>query len=684
MIKARQLAKTDKPKRRRTGCITCRARRIKCDEGKPTCERCEAANIECLGYEEKRRIDVRQPPPRRNNSNNGITTTNNHHENPSPASSTSSTNGQGVNPNLIPVPRFRPDGLPLIAYPINPHPSQVPHARSRYLLAYHQYLFRTLSVLFCPEHWHFWRERVCEQAWETESQYVFDAVMAVGGMHRAILMMSMHSDNDRNRGEDWQVIAVQSYTKALEELAEKLDEAKQSMDLLVGVLLLFAYFECFFGNIVAAIRHVHTADHYFLLMRSDMTPQGRQYMGALGSCLQDLKLICRIVLPFPKVMVSAEPLFSSFGARIDMPSLSPSSLAVESLSSSAVILQRLLKLGSLDSEIEELIWSPLKPYSQSVPANKIQAFQENLVELKNSCRDLFPSDAELDISVPDYPTGAALDQLPMPPCQPHTRVSSQMCLTLALYNFYMARTMWALAFLSEDDSEMLELSAYFYFYEQLKYASMINAHPEFFDEDPYLACEAVRIGFIPMLYVTGHCAPKSIWLEWIIERLVQIGQEGLFNAKVYAKSLEVLHTFELGRSPNGSLSNERLDRFPSTAWRIISVLVPELDGNSYITFYAGANRKSASYNGPQRKGNLLYYCQGHARWSSAARSSNHDTAAEVTVYDELRTSKELFTMNWLLNQPVISEWVEWSRHSEFDLDHTLQDHINGSCLRPVT
>ena len=34
----------------RTGCTTCRKRRIKCDETKPVCGRCQAANFVCEGY----------------------------------------------------------------------------------------------------------------------------------------------------------------------------------------------------------------------------------------------------------------------------------------------------------------------------------------------------------------------------------------------------------------------------------------------------------------------------------------------------------------------------------------------------------------------------------------------------------------------------------------------------------
>ncbi|CAH0058329.1 unnamed protein product [Clonostachys solani] len=36
----------------RTGCVTCKARRVKCDERKPTCVRCESARVACQGYVE--------------------------------------------------------------------------------------------------------------------------------------------------------------------------------------------------------------------------------------------------------------------------------------------------------------------------------------------------------------------------------------------------------------------------------------------------------------------------------------------------------------------------------------------------------------------------------------------------------------------------------------------------------
>jgi len=40
-------------KRTKTGCLTCRKRRIRCDEGQPVCQKCVKSRRECEGYGEK-------------------------------------------------------------------------------------------------------------------------------------------------------------------------------------------------------------------------------------------------------------------------------------------------------------------------------------------------------------------------------------------------------------------------------------------------------------------------------------------------------------------------------------------------------------------------------------------------------------------------------------------------------
>lgn len=54
-------------RRTRTGCLTCRKRRIKCDERKPTCFNCERSKKSCLGYQ-----DLLKLPPRKRNRDTSL------------------------------------------------------------------------------------------------------------------------------------------------------------------------------------------------------------------------------------------------------------------------------------------------------------------------------------------------------------------------------------------------------------------------------------------------------------------------------------------------------------------------------------------------------------------------------------------------------------------------------------
>ncbi|KAL4817741.1 fungal-specific transcription factor domain-containing protein [Aspergillus spinulosporus] len=51
-VQNRATVTTNKPKqsKSRNGCVTCKAKRLKCDESKPTCLQCKKRNVECGGY----------------------------------------------------------------------------------------------------------------------------------------------------------------------------------------------------------------------------------------------------------------------------------------------------------------------------------------------------------------------------------------------------------------------------------------------------------------------------------------------------------------------------------------------------------------------------------------------------------------------------------------------------------
>lgn len=217
----------DRKRRRKTGCLTCRLRRVKCDEERPMCHRYLVANLECAGYEERRRLDtdkLRRTSSKRQHQVSGAVE---HQQRLDHRS--------GVNIPYLLV-QHREDGLPLIGLPNNPTSSQRPHTRGRDILAYHQFLFRTLAILFPSQHMAFWRDYICQQYWEYE--YVYDAITALGSMHRAVLMLSQSGQNDQDRGFDTKVIACQAYA-TLQEMAT----AKKNTMCFVAVAVFCAYFE---------------------------------------------------------------------------------------------------------------------------------------------------------------------------------------------------------------------------------------------------------------------------------------------------------------------------------------------------------------------------------------------------------------------------------------------------------
>lgn len=206
----------ERKRRVKKGCLTCRQRRVKCDERKPTCQRCQAANIECSGYQSPRKI----PLKRRSIEEEGNLNT-------TVATSTILSKSQL-------------DGSPLTAYPNNPNDLQRPHQRAREVLAHHQYACKTVTLLFREDHLYFWRNQLLEAAWDTE--FVYDAVVAWGTMHRAVLLLS--KPNDKWRGLDTKVIAFQAYGNALRQISGLYEyNDSRCTEMMIAVHLLLTYFE---------------------------------------------------------------------------------------------------------------------------------------------------------------------------------------------------------------------------------------------------------------------------------------------------------------------------------------------------------------------------------------------------------------------------------------------------------
>ncbi|KAJ5305185.1 CAAX prenyl protease 1 [Penicillium atrosanguineum] len=558
-----------------------------------------------------------------------------------------------------PHPHLRIDGSPLIGLPNNPDPLQRPHARARDVLAYHQFLFRTMPNIFPPESLSFWRDYICQEAWEVE--YVFDAIVALGSMHRATLLLSQQSENDRHRGLDTKVIAIRAYANALQGVSDNLACDQIPMALLLGVLILFAYVECFDGNVPATMRHIHMAQYYSRAMCSKNTQESERFKKPIELCLQDLDLLRRVTLPDPKVIKMIYPLYR----QGQSPSLSLSSSQASLDPSPRLMLQQLLDIGSMDAEIKQLTWCAIGVNLRQLPESKLLAISERLKSWKDAYAVLFHRyEVDEALSDPVNFNFAALDKLSMPPA-PHLLLPKDYCLTLALYSFYRARLLWALSIHNHGEGN-LELDAYHFIYQFLRFVKTATDTPPTNSQDSPLGCEALRIGFSPMLFLAAQSCAKPAWLRWISFELARVGQEGVFNNKAFASSLDVLSTLETRVNRNAGQTG--IEHFSSPTSRVLSIIFPDMDGRAYVTYYGQVSDRDAD-------GGSLYSPLCIARWSASVNGGRPvvDTfdGAQETVYSE-----------WVLHQNLVREWVQWLTFSEFDLNQTLHDHMSGSRLLP--
>ena len=62
MLPLSRRKRTSKPKVK-SGCFTCKARHLKCDEGKPRCQQCQRDDLDCEGYIEEKTPSEKPKPP---------------------------------------------------------------------------------------------------------------------------------------------------------------------------------------------------------------------------------------------------------------------------------------------------------------------------------------------------------------------------------------------------------------------------------------------------------------------------------------------------------------------------------------------------------------------------------------------------------------------------------------------
>lgn len=381
----------------------------------------------------------------------------------------------------------------------------------------------------------------------------------------------------------------------------------------------------------------------------------------MRDCLRSLGQTCYVTLPLKLIHVTTEQHLDAF--YVDPPDPDRDS------STALAALQSLVGMISESHEIKELIWSPLAAYARTISAQTINNFEQKLIKWRSNHLDLIP---ELD-------TDSALNtllvyrwsQFAMPPPS-YTSTTRHKSLAAAHYNFYRARLKWALVLL-EDDVPQNKPSSEFYFYEALRHAA---SHAAFLtakncDENLYIPCEALKVGLLPVLHITGLCSPQPLWLEWIKNLCDQIIQEGVLKGHTFATNLDCLHKFEMNRSRGSYLAT--IDQYPEPAERVICQLIPETDGRHFRSFFA----MPSGTHDPRHAGLGAYRVIGDARWKCSYGEG--PCTPIFNIYDQ-NANLESFSTEWLYATQPAMDWLVWSQEKEFHMDRALQDHISGTRL----
>ncbi|KAF4629996.1 hypothetical protein G7Y89_g8144 [Cudoniella acicularis] len=216
----------------RTGCITCKIRRIKCDEKKPACNRCITTGRKCDGYAaepSRKKIEVARVPP----------TTRKPRKPPIPTKTI-----------IKPIPENIPRKIP-----------EHPECDSNELRLLHFFERWSVAAMSSYKGGKFWSYHVPQVAHFEPS--VRHAVIAMAATHEQVAFMRDGIPNDPRLEESIcqkrTKLALFHYNKSISLLAKLLAErGNESESVALVNCILFVMIDFIFGNIETAMFHLHS------------------------------------------------------------------------------------------------------------------------------------------------------------------------------------------------------------------------------------------------------------------------------------------------------------------------------------------------------------------------------------------------------------------------------------------
>lgn len=218
----------------KTGCITCKIRRVKCDEKRPDCEKCTGTGRKCDGYS----VVYGDPKP-----TNGI------------CAVAEPGNSAMV---VLPRPVFNTQGS------------------EEERRCFDFFLNRTVSQLSGFWHSDFWDCLVLRATHHQPA--IRHAVLALGSLHERFEAGDNSVMNPIwNKGEGG--FALKHYNQAIQQLTKPASEGQRALDVCLIACMLFACFETLRGHHGSAVSHVTSGVK--ILSEVEFNDDGEQHHGVL-------------------------------------------------------------------------------------------------------------------------------------------------------------------------------------------------------------------------------------------------------------------------------------------------------------------------------------------------------------------------------------------------------------------
>ncbi|KAH7068899.1 hypothetical protein BKA63DRAFT_520292 [Paraphoma chrysanthemicola] len=246
--KRRQRRKAPKS---RSGCVTCKIRRVKCGEEKPDCKNCVSTGRKCDGYPQHAdrqdqapatkfdaELVYRNKPAVSKIASSDLTSAVERAElchTPSPSTLSDSSSPECVNTSPWPSITYSP----------------IPHSMGR---AFHYFLHQSSINVAGPLHVHAWHSHVLRMA--LKSPTILHAVSALSGLHEQHHSSSISLWNDGRQTWRQYNLAVKQTNSLVAAAQENEMDVVAAREEILTACAIFITIELLLGNLGVAVQHL--------------------------------------------------------------------------------------------------------------------------------------------------------------------------------------------------------------------------------------------------------------------------------------------------------------------------------------------------------------------------------------------------------------------------------------------